>query len=641
VIGVARERESGAVSRSVFGAPDAAVLVALLLFTAAPMWSALFSAGESLGTMARVSWNRELINRGAMAAGQLPLWNPYEFGGRPHFADPDTLVLYPPHLLLKWLPVAVFFRVSFILHTWLAGAGTYLTGRHLKVSRVVAAAAAVAMCSGVLMPSPGIVYSPGFYPLAWLPLIVMLALRSADRPTWRPYPGLVVVVALALLASGRMPIIVLAVIVASYAIAALWSVGRDRTLVRFAAQPAVLACLVTGLTAFQIAPAVRFWASMRGDNDTVADTPSRGSWHLQGEPAVPSATPITNALRELRPRGRVLSVCNHALDAGQFVAHGLPGVGGYGGRFLANYGRFSTLVRGPREPIRASFDGIPEAVQPARPDLLSLLGAEYLVACERPDAQYWEPVREGREGGVYRNLASAPRAFWTCAPVPVGREEIQYRLRHGRYDRNFVLHPEVVVHVRWAPEISAGDRARLEPEFHLVPRRDLGDRTWQYLLLDLSSDNITAILRHPAVEDTQHIDRATAVLAASATATPTSDASISESLIGGTPCGALVPADVRVQDRFDGGMSVDVQAPQDGIVFFSETYYPDRRAWVDGHRVARVRVNLAFTGVPVSAGARHIELRYDMRAVWIGVGVSAVTLVLWMVTLRRPHADRV
>jgi hypothetical protein len=479
VIGIERQRSTGGISPASFGMRDAALLGALLLFTAVPMWSAFFRAGDQLGTMARISWNLELINRGAMAAGELPLWNPYEFGGRPHLADPNALVLYPPHLVLRFLPLAIFFPVSFILHTWLAGAGTYLTARQLKTSKVAAAAASVAMCSGVLMPSEGMIYSPNIYRLAWLPLMVMLAWRSADRPTWRPHAGLVVVVALALLASGRMPLLVLAVIGASYAIAALWSVRRDRTLVRFVAQPAVLACLAIGLTAFQIAPSVRLWASMRGENDVLADVPSRGSWHWQVTRSVQPDPRLADVLQRLRPRGRILSVCNHALDAGQFVALGLPGIGGYGGRFVANYGRFSTLVRGPQEPVRASFAGIPEAVQPARPDLLSLLGAEYLIACDRPDPQSWEPIREVGEAGIYRNLASAPRVFWTCAPVSVGPEEMQYRLRHGRYDESLVLHPDVAIHVRWAPDITAGDRGRLEAELHIIPKRDLGERTWQ------------------------------------------------------------------------------------------------------------------------------------------------------------------
>ena len=61
-------------------------------------------------------------------------------------------------------------------------------------------------------------------------------------------------------------------------------------------------------------------------------------------------------------------------------------------------------------------------------------------------------------------------------------------------------------------------------------------------------------------------------------------------------------------------MIVDVNAPRDGIVFFSETYYPDRRAWVDGTRIPRMKVDLAFTAVRVPAGTHRIELQGPLPA---------------------------
>ena len=50
---------------------------------------------SAAGPFARVAMNREIVNRGAFAHGMLPLWDPYEFGGRPHLANPETLALYP------------------------------------------------------------------------------------------------------------------------------------------------------------------------------------------------------------------------------------------------------------------------------------------------------------------------------------------------------------------------------------------------------------------------------------------------------------------------------------------------------------------------------------------------------------------
>ena len=88
-------------------------------------------------------------------------------------------------------------------------------------------------------------------------------------------------------------------------------------------------------------------------------------------------------------------------------------------------------------------------------------------------------------------------------------------------------------------------------------------------------------------------------------------------------------------------MIVEVDAPRDGVVFFSETSYLDRRAWVDGKRTPRMKVDLAFTAVRVPAGTHRIELRYDTRALWAGAALSAITLLVWLLIERRVRvADR-
>jgi hypothetical protein len=455
-----------------------------------------------------------------------------------------------------------------------------------------------------------------------------LSLRSAESPRSLPHPGLVVVVTLGVLASALKPTYVLATVVGCYLFAAIWlpyRAGWRHLLV----QPIVVAGLAVGLAALQIVPTVRFRTTVGGELS--ADVPA---------PMATARTPppreLAAALRSLAGGGRVLSTCDRAIDGGDFVALGIPGVGGSGGVFRADYARFSHMVRGPTERTRPTFEGIPEAASgPIRMDLLKLLGVEYLVACDPPNAERWALI-SARDGvGVYRSLSPAPRAFWTCAPQPVGRDELEYRLRHSSYDANLTLQPHLIFNVRWPSGIADADRARAESVLRLAPHRDIADRTWEYNLLDRSPANVAAIVDHPLVEDTQGIDRPNRVLLHSPTAMPAFDEPKSEQLLGADGCGPPVPAAVHEQDRFDGGMIVDITAPQDGMVFFSETYYRDRRAWVDGRRIGRLKVNMAFTGVPVSAGRHRIELRYDMRSFWLGAGVSVLTLVIWLVAERR------
>jgi hypothetical protein len=610
------------------------VLIAALAIVAILPVSHDIERASKPGPFARVAMSWEIVNHHALDERTLPLWNPYQFGGRPHLANPEMLSLYPPHMLLRFLPLPLFMAVSFALHAWLAAAGTYLVARMLGMSRLAALAASGAiLCGRLFIPIEDIAYAADVYRLAWLPLIAACALRSAERPTWLPRPELVIVSTLELIASALSPAYLIPTVVGCYAFAALWQSSSTSKARHLLVQPVVLGCLVVGLSAVQIVPAVRFWSTMRGANDVIPDvaprTPEDGG-STQQNPE------IMDALRSLGARGRVLSTCDRAVDGSDVVAVGVPGVGGYGGVVLADYARFVNLVRGPTEPVRAVFQGIPEAASgPARADLLQLLGVEYLVSCAPPNPERWTLVSESRGVGVYRSRVPPPRAFWTCAPVEAGRQEIEYRLRQNSYDSNFVLQPQAIVHVRWPAAISEADRVRAEFELHLAPHRDIGDRTWQYNLLDRSPENIQAILAHPLVEDTQGIDRSTHVLKVAPVAVPAFDEPKSHWLAGVEPCEAPVPANVLVQDRADGAMIVEVNAPRDGVVFFSETYYPDRRAWVDGKRIPRMKVDLAFTAVRVPAGPHRIELKYDTRALWAGAALSFVTLMVWLVSERR------
>ena len=75
--------------------------------------------------------------------------------------------------------------------------------------------------------------------------------------------------------------------------------------------------------------------------------------------------------------------------------------------------------------------------------------------------------------------------------------------------------PAKSIHVRWHPEVTDAERLRLEAQFLLRGERR-EDRTFGYDLLNDSQANIQALVAHPAVEDTHHIDRGNFTLAASA-----------------------------------------------------------------------------------------------------------------------------
>ena len=60
----------------------------------------------------------------------------------------------------------------------------------------------------------------------------------------------------------------------------------------------------------------------------------------------------------------------------------------------------------------------------------------------------------------------------------------------------------------------------------------------------------------------------------------------------------------------------------------SENYYPGWRAAVDGRPATAERVNYTLIGVPLEAGARSIELRFESEPYETGKTITLVALLL-------------
>jgi hypothetical protein len=72
------------------------------------------------------------------------------------------------------------------------------------------------------------------------------------------------------------------------------------------------------------------------------------------------------------------------------------------------------------------------------------------------------------------------------------------------------------VHVRWAPSVDPATQEQVEGAHGLRRVEFREKRTWGYYLADQSTENIRQIVRHPAVEDTHHLDRKAFRVAATA-----------------------------------------------------------------------------------------------------------------------------
>ena len=166
---------------------DALALGALGLATAGFFWRLLFTAGVwmPVGGGDLVSFLYPLYSFAArsLRAGDVPLWNPYLYGGAPFVADNQSGVFYPPNLLFFLLQPGLSYRAMewlAVAHFYLAGVCAYFGLRYMvqpPLKRWAALAGALAfMFSDLFVTHFGNLNMIAC--AAWLPLIFCLFRRA-------------------------------------------------------------------------------------------------------------------------------------------------------------------------------------------------------------------------------------------------------------------------------------------------------------------------------------------------------------------------------------------------------------------------------------------------------------------------------
>lgn len=111
--------------------------------------------------------------------GELPLWDPYTYCGRPLYANIQAQVFYPPMIAVALLSNAIggdhllyFLEWQLILHVFLGGVGCFLLLTRLGASRPAALAGATIYQLGCFFASQaqhlGAVDAAGWLPFTWL-----------------------------------------------------------------------------------------------------------------------------------------------------------------------------------------------------------------------------------------------------------------------------------------------------------------------------------------------------------------------------------------------------------------------------------------------------------------------------------------
>ena len=164
----------------------------------------------------------------ALAHGELPLWNPYHFGGHPSAADPQSLLFTPTMLLFGWLvpePSMQLFDVAVFAH-FLPGALAFVPifrrrGWHSAGAVVAALVFMLGGSATARLQHTGMIFSYGFFPLAF-----WLLEEALDRRSYRY--GVLFALSAVLMVLGRDQVAFLcALTLIAVAVHRIWSADNS------------------------------------------------------------------------------------------------------------------------------------------------------------------------------------------------------------------------------------------------------------------------------------------------------------------------------------------------------------------------------------------------------------------------------
>jgi hypothetical protein len=124
-----------------------------------------------------------LMGRG-LAAGHLPLWNPFEMAGTPYLADAQSGWLYLPWMLTSWLfGCGGGLRAFIVLQPILAGLGLYWFLRRERLNRVASTAGGLSLAMAIAASNVAISL-PFAGALAWTPFVLVGASGFLRTHAW-------------------------------------------------------------------------------------------------------------------------------------------------------------------------------------------------------------------------------------------------------------------------------------------------------------------------------------------------------------------------------------------------------------------------------------------------------------------------
>ena len=100
-----------------------------------------------------------------------------------------------------------------------------------------------------------------------------------------------------------------------------------------------------------------------------------------------------------------------------------------------------------------------------------------------------------------------------------------------------------------------------------------------------------------------------------------------------SPEDSIPSSNVKILERNINLIKVEVDTPQDGILYFSEVYYPAFKAYVDGQPTKILKADYCMRAVQVLKGKHVVEMRYESETFNNGLVISLITLGIFIVLL--------
>ena len=180
-----------------------------LLYVAATLWLYRVVLGGDVGfgwDTIESYWPDLRYLAANIASGDWPLWNPYDRGGYPYFADPQPGATYPIQWLFALASTTAdhgwwLIQAKVLLHHAIAGIAMHAFLRTRGLSRPAAIIGGLTW----LGSSPLLIHKASniLWPMVWLPLVWIAIDAALHRPTWRR--GVLIAGALYLAGSAGSP----------------------------------------------------------------------------------------------------------------------------------------------------------------------------------------------------------------------------------------------------------------------------------------------------------------------------------------------------------------------------------------------------------------------------------------------------